>query len=189
MTWGALTDISLGGTPLHAPFFLLPFSSYPTIQTISPPLQPSPKMMTSNLARGSGGLLRAASRTSPAAAMSRVLGARDMHSTGRCTCVSCATRPSVAARAPTRAVSARDLHSSRPCMCQSCCSGGAHHHAQQPKTATAAVSSTIGSAVKKAAAAAGKASTSKAAGYATAAGPVIPTEQWAQVLEKTGGRK
>ncbi|KAF4124589.1 alcohol dehydrogenase, propanol-preferring [Geosmithia morbida] len=92
-------------------------------------------------------------------------------------------------------VGTRDLHSSRPCMCSSCSSGASghdHHHRRAPsqvKTAAAKPSSAIGGAVQAtAAAAAGRPTSSRSASYATAAGPAIPTEQWAQVLHETGGK-
>ena len=69
-------------------------------------------------------------------------------------------------------VNVRNFTSTRKCLCGSCASSSgqacARHSRVVPNTSTI--------------------NASKTAAYATTAGPEIPKEQWAQVLEQVGGR-
>lgn len=71
-------------------------------------------------------------------------------------------------------VNVRNFTSTRKCLCGSCASSSSSGQACARHSRVVPNTSTINA--------------SKAAAYATTAGPDIPKEQWAQVLEQVGGR-
>ncbi|KAH7155965.1 chaperonin 10-like protein [Dactylonectria macrodidyma] len=79
-------------------------------------------------------------------------------------------------------ISSRNFSSSQRSLCASCASSSGHACARHnTKSRASASTSSITSGVKA------SSNVGKVSAYATTAGPIIPTEQWAQVLEQTGG--
>ncbi|CAH0041156.1 unnamed protein product [Clonostachys rhizophaga] len=83
-------------------------------------------------------------------------------------------RPVVAASLASR----RNFTSSQRCLCSGCTGSSGHKCSRHTARAAANLTASVNA----------KKSIGKAAPYATSSGPDIPTEQWAQVLEETGGR-